>query len=271
MRDFAAEMRANLADPITPLLATGAMASALLGSPLDAALVGGVLLANAALSAEQQLHAERILRRLLAVQDPLARRRIGRLDERRHEKVAAKRLHPGDIIEVHPDEVIPADARLIEASNVEVDESTLTGESLPVAKQTDPTPGAPLAERACMLYAGSTLVAGTAVGSRSEMRRALAMAPTKSREIGLQRQLSRITRRALPFSVGGGAVVGLLKSVHQRSCCVISSCRHDDPDRGRTRRRRIPVSLPFAHLYCYPFPPHQPRHYHFQAPGRRQL
>ena len=216
VRDFAGEMRTNLADPITPLLATGAVASALLGSPLDAALVGGVLLANAALSAEQQLHAERILRRLLAVQDPLARRRIGPLDERRHEKVAAKRLRPGDIIEVHPDEVIPADARLIEASNVEVDESTLTGESLPVPKQTEPTPGAPLAERACMLYAGSTLVAGTAlgvvtaVGSRTEMRRALAMAPTKSREIGLQRQLSRITRRALPFSVGGGAVVGLL-------------------------------------------------------------
>ena len=104
----------NLADPITPLLATGAVASALLGSPLDAALVGGVLLANAALSAEQQLHAERILRRLLAVQDPLARRRVGPLDEQRHEKVAAKRLRPGDIIEVHADEVIPADARLIE-------------------------------------------------------------------------------------------------------------------------------------------------------------
>ena len=208
-------MRANLSDPITPLLATGAMASALLGSPLDAALVGGVLIANAALSAEQQLHAERILRRLLAVQDPPARRRVGPLEQRRHEKVAAARLRPGDIIEVHADEVIPADARIIEASNVEVDESTLTGESLPVAKQIEPTPGAPLAERACMLYAGSTLVAGTAlavvtaVGTRSEMRRTLAMAPTKSREIGLQRQLSRITRRALPFSVSGGALVGL--------------------------------------------------------------
>ena len=70
-------MRTNLADPITPILATGAVASALLGSPLDAALVGGVLLANAALSSEQQLHAERVLRRLLAVQDPLARRRVG--------------------------------------------------------------------------------------------------------------------------------------------------------------------------------------------------
>ncbi|MFZ0832148.1 MAG: cation-translocating P-type ATPase, partial [Mycobacterium sp.] len=166
-------------------------------------------------SAEQQLHAERILRRLLAVQDPPARRLVGPLEQRRHEKVPAARLRPGDIIEVHADEVIPADARIIEASNVEVDESTLTGESLPVPKQTQPTPGAPLAERACMLYAGSTLVAGTAlavvtaVGTRSEMRRTLALAPTKSREIGLQRQLSRITRRALPFSVGGGALVGL--------------------------------------------------------------
>lgn len=215
-RDFTTEIRANLADPITPLLATGAVASALLGSPLDAALVGGVLLANAALSAEQQLHAERVLSRLLAVQDPLARRRVGPLDVGRHEKVPAQRLRPGDVIEVHPDEVIPADARIIDGSNVEVDESALTGESLPVPKDTDPAPGAPLAERACMLYAGSTMVAGTAlavvtaVGSRTEMRRALAMAPTKSREIGLQRQLSRITRRALPFSVAGGGLVGLL-------------------------------------------------------------
>ncbi|AFM17024.1 P-type ATPase, translocating [Mycolicibacterium chubuense NBB4] len=215
-REFAGEMRTNLSDPLTPLLATGAVASALLGSALDAALVGGVLLANAALSAEQQLHAERILRRLLAVEDPLARRRVGPLDDARQQKVAAKLLRVGDIIEVHADEVVPADARVIAADNVEVDESTLTGESLPVPKYTEPTPGAPLAERGCMLYAGTTLVAGTAlavvvaVGSRTEVRRALAMAPAKSREIGLQRQLSRITQRAMPFSLGGGALVGLL-------------------------------------------------------------
>ncbi|WP_082953217.1 cation-translocating P-type ATPase [Mycobacterium sp. E3251] len=216
VRDFADEMRGDLADPITPLLATGAAASALLGSPLDAVLVGSVLLVNAALSAEQQLHAENTLNRLLAVQDPPARRRVGPLDAHRREKIPTKRLRLGDIIEVHADEVVPADARLLHASNVEVDESTLTGESLPVAKQTDPTPGAPLAERTCMLYAGTTVVAGTAVavvtavGSRSEMRRALAMAPRKMQEIGLQRQLRHITRRALPFSVAGGTLVGLL-------------------------------------------------------------
>ncbi|KAA1248430.1 cation-translocating P-type ATPase [Mycobacterium simiae] len=216
VRDFADEMRDDLSDPITPLLATGAAASALLGSPLDALLVGNVVLLNAALSAEQQLHAERVLNRLLAVQDPAARRRLGPLDERRREKVPAAQLRPGDIIEVHADEVVPADARLLDASNVEVDESTLTGESLPVSKQTEPTPGAPLADRDCMLYAGTTMIAGTAVavvtavGSRSEMRRALAMAPRKSREIGLQRQLSRITRRLFPFSVASVGLVGLL-------------------------------------------------------------
>jgi cation-transporting P-type ATPase I len=215
-KDFVAAMRADLGDPITPILATAALASALLGSALDAALVTGVLLANSALSAEQQLHAERILSRLLAVQDPLARRAVGPLEEHHYENVAAKRLRPGDIIEVRSGEVVPADARILELSNVEVDESMLTGESLPVTKQTDPTPGAPLAERACMLYAGSTMVAGTAlaivtaVGAGTEMRRAMAMAPTKSREIGLQRQLSRITRRALPVSLAGGSLVGLL-------------------------------------------------------------
>jgi Ca2+-transporting ATPase len=215
-REFVDEMRSNLADPITPILATGAVASALLGSPLDAVLVGGVLLANAALSSEQQLHAERVLRRLLTVQDPLARRRVGELSEHQSEHVAAARLRPGDLIEVRAGEVVPADARLLEAGDLEVDESTLTGESLPVPKQTDPTPGAPLAERGCMIYDGTTVVAGTAlavvtaVGPMTEMRRALAMAPTKSREIGLQRQLSRITNRALPWSLTGGALVGLL-------------------------------------------------------------
>ena len=152
--DFAAEMRTNLADPITPILATGAVASAVLGSPLDAVLVGGVLLTNAALSSQQQLHAERVLRRLLAVQDPPARRRVGPLDDGATEEVAAKSLRPGDIIEIRPGEVVPADARVIEAVTVEVDESTLTGESLPVPKNTDATPGAPWPSgRACSTQA----------------------------------------------------------------------------------------------------------------------
>ncbi len=221
IRDFVAEMQGNLDDPITPILFTGALASALLGSPFDALLVGGVLVTNAALSAQQQLHAERILHRLLAVQDPPARRRVGDLDDQRDEEVPAERLRPGDVIDIRSGEVVPADARLIAVGNLEVDESSLTGESLPVAKQTEPASGAPLAERACMVYAGSTAVAGsglgvvTAVGAGSEMRRATAMAPSRAREIGLQHQLRRITGRALPWTLTGGALVGLLSMVRR--------------------------------------------------------
>lgn len=217
--DLAGEFRANLADPITPILATGAVASALLGSPLDAALVGSVLLTNAALSAQQQLLAERRLRRLLAVQDPPARRLVGTEAAAVGEDVPAAALRPGDLIEVRAGEVVPADARLIDAGNVEVDESQLTGESLPVPKQTDATPGVPLAERSCMLYAGSTVVAGTAlavvtaVGSDTEAHRAVALAPGVTHRIGLHSQLARITRRALPWSVGGGALVGVLSAL----------------------------------------------------------
>jgi len=171
----------------TPILATGAVASALLGSPLDAALVGSVLLTNASLSAQQQLHAERTLRRLLAVQDPPARLRVGPLDAELSMDVAADALRPGDIIEIRSGEVVAADARLIEADNLEVDESRLTGESLPVPKTTDPTPGAPLAARSGMVYAGCTVVAGTglavvtAVGRGTEVRRAIELGPDTTR------------------------------------------------------------------------------------------
>jgi len=88
-----------------------------------------------------------------------------------------------------------------------------------VPKNTDPTPGAPLAERSCMVYAGTTMVAGTAlavvttVGRSTEIHRAMAMAPAKSREIGLQRQLAGITSKALPWSLAGGAAVGILSAL----------------------------------------------------------
>ncbi|WP_228287192.1 cation-translocating P-type ATPase [Rhodococcus ruber] len=214
--DFTRAVRTELADPLTPVLATGSAASAVLGSPLDAVLVGSVLLLNAALSAAQRLRAERLLKRLLAVQDPPARRVAGPRGDRRYVGVPAAGLRPGHVVEVRPGEVVPADGRIVHADGVEVDESALTGESLPVAKQSESTPGAPLAERACMLYAGTTVLTGTAVtivtavGGATEARRATAMAPAQVREVGLQARLSTLTRRALPVSLGGGVLVAAL-------------------------------------------------------------
>ncbi len=215
--ELVAALRTELSDPLTPVLAVGSAASAMLGSPVDAVLVGSVLTGNAILAATQQVRAERLLRRLLAVQDPPARRVVGDED---YESVAAKLLRPGDVIEVRPGEVVPADARIIEALDAEADEASLTGESLPVPKQVAATPGAALAERHCMLYATTTLVAGTVVavvtevGGATQARRAADMGRSTGPAVGLQTQLRELTNRALPYSLAGGALVsgfGLLR------------------------------------------------------------
>lgn len=220
--ELAASVRDELSDPLTPVLAVGSAASALLGSPVDAILVGSVLTGNAVLAASQQVRAERLLRRLLAVQDPLARRLTGDV----YENVVAGELRPGDIVEVRRGEVIPADCRILEATDIEVDESALTGESLPVPKRVTATPGAVVAERSCLLYAATTVVSGTAVavvttvGAQTQVRRAADVAPAHGATVGLQTQLRELTNRAMPFSLGGGAAVsglGLLRAMPLRN------------------------------------------------------
>ncbi len=213
---LAKAVRAELTDPLTPVLALGSAASAVLGSPVDAVLVFSVLAGNSVLAASQRLRAENRLNRLLAQQVPPARKVLtGPRGERTYTGVIAAQLQPGDVIEVRTHEVVPADARLIQEVDLEVDESTLTGESLSVEKQVEATPGAALAERRCMLYAGTTVVAGTAValvtavGADTQERRAAELvSDDHSSDIGLQHQLSQLTNRAFPVSMGGGALVG---------------------------------------------------------------
>ncbi|WP_350355761.1 cation-translocating P-type ATPase [Mycobacterium paraterrae] len=218
---FLKAVRAELSDPLTPVLALGSAASAVLGSPVDAVLVGSVLTGNSMLAASQRLRAESRLNELLAQQIPPARKVTFQADGSSvYTDVLAADLQPGDVIEVRTHEVVPADARLVEEEDLEVDESTLTGESLPVEKQIDPTPGADLAERRCMLYGGTTIVAGTgvalvtAVGADTQARRAAELVSSELPQIGLEHQLSQLTNRAFPVSVTGGLLVsglGLLR------------------------------------------------------------
>jgi cation-transporting P-type ATPase I len=219
---FAKAVRAELSDPLTPVLALGSAASAVLGSPVDAVLVGSVLTGNSMLAASQRLRAESRLNELLAQQIPPARKVTFDPDGSPiYTDVKAAQLRPGDVIEVRTHEVVPADARLLEEEDLEVDESTLTGESLPVEKQVESTPGADLAERRCMLYGGTTIVAGTAialvtaVGADTQARRAAELVSSELPQIGLEHQLSQLTNRAFPVSVAGGLLVsglGLLRS-----------------------------------------------------------
>lgn len=197
----------EMQDPLTPILATGALASALIGSPVDGALVAIVLLGSAGMSAAQRLSSDRRLSKMLSAQTPPARISTG---PDQFELVETERLTPGTIIEVRAGEVVPADARVLSAVAAEVDESSLTGESLPVTKNPAPTPGRPLAERACMIYEGSTVLSGVcramvvAVGDATAAGRAMALAPRRRDEVGLHAQLAAVTAKVLPWTLTGG-------------------------------------------------------------------
>ncbi|MFR9796562.1 HAD-IC family P-type ATPase [Streptomyces sp. MS06] len=206
---LARAVRGELDDPLTPVLAVGSAASAILGSAVDALLVIGALDINALVGGVQRLRAERALSGLRDEQKRKARVAA----EPGPRTVDAFRLAPGDVIELQGDDVVPADARLLWTEGLEVDESALTGESLPVEKQTDPAPHVPVAERHCMVFEGTTVVAGEAravvveTGERTEAARAASLAARTPPAGGVQARLQELTGRALPLTLAGGAAV----------------------------------------------------------------
>ncbi|WP_246398319.1 cation-translocating P-type ATPase [Mycobacterium vicinigordonae] len=216
--------RHELADPLTPILAVGAAASAIVGSNVDALLVAGVMAVNAVTGGVQRLRAEAAAAELFAEQDQLVRRVVvpamattrRRLEAARSATrtatVSAKKLRPGDVIDLAAPEVVPADARILVAEDLEVDESFLTGESLPVDKQVDSV-AVNDPERASMLFEGSTIVAGraraivVATGVGTAAQRAISAVANVETSAGVQARLRELTSKVLPLTLAGGATV----------------------------------------------------------------
>jgi cation-transporting ATPase I len=197
----------ELSNPLTPVLAVGASLSAATGSPTDAGLVGSVVALNAMIGATQRVRVERAVRQLeSATAATTARVRRGELCE-----VPAAELVPGDIIALEAGDAVPADGRILRADNLEMDESSLTGESLTVAKSPEPTEAAAVADRTSMLYEGTAVAVGTAeavvvaVGPDTELGRAATGDAVVSG--GVEERLGALSRTALPLAVAGGLAV----------------------------------------------------------------
>jgi cation-transporting P-type ATPase I len=221
---LAVATRHELADPLTPILAVGAAASAIVGSNVDALLVAGVMTVNAITGGAQRLRAEAAAAELFAEQDQMVRRVVvpavattrRRLEAAQHATrtatVSAKSLKPGDVIDLAAPEVVPADARILVAEDLEVDESLLTGESLPVDKQVEPV-AVNDADRASMLFEGSTIVAGraraivVATGVGTAAQRAISAVADVETAAGVQARLRELTSKVLPLTLTGGAAV----------------------------------------------------------------
>jgi cation-transporting ATPase I len=200
----------ELANPLSPALATGAGLAALTGSVLDAALITSVLGLNAFIGGVQRVGAERAVRKL---SDATALRVLLRRDGE-EVQATADDLVPGDVVVLHAGDAVPADCRVLEARGVEVDEASLTGESQLVTKTAKPSASAAVAERASMLYAGTSVAVGTAVGvvvatgpETEAGRSALAVATGAKPTSGVQARLHALTKKTLPVSVVAGAAL----------------------------------------------------------------
>ncbi|KAB1949339.1 HAD-IC family P-type ATPase [Micromonospora sp. ALFpr18c] len=208
----------ELSNPLTPVLAAGAVLSASFGSLVDAALVGSVVGGSALIGAVHERNTERSLAELLSRSAVTARvRRDGA-----ERVVAAEDLVAGDVIVLESGDSVPADCRVLESVGLEADESSLTGESLPVAKNDRPVVAAAIADRHSMLYDGTTIAAGhgkavvVATGADTEAGRSLAMVRQAPPTSGVEARLGSLTSAAIPLAAGSAVAVagaGLLRGV----------------------------------------------------------
>src|SRR5210317_423603 len=198
--------------PMIYLLAIAAAVSLVIGEVKDAAFIMGVLLINAIIGTIQEARAEKAsqaLQQLLRIR--AAVRRSHRVLD-----VDAETLVPGDVVYLESGNRVPADIRLIAAHGLEVDESLLTGESLPVAKQAEWSgpPGTPLADRLNMLHAGAMVARGrchgavVATGANSAIGSlALDVIRSEGGRPPLVERMERFTRRiALAVLVAAAAI-----------------------------------------------------------------
>ena len=203
------------------LLAGAAVASIATGGLVDGVAILTVIGINAAIGYVTEARVERILASLNEVGIPMAFvRRDGR-----ERLVPRMELAPGDIVLLRPGHDVPADGRLIQVRALQTNESALTGEPLPIAKdlKTIELADIPIGDRMNMVYAGTVVADGsgeavvTATGPRTELGRIRTLvSEATAPRTPLERQLDD-TGRQLAFAslglCGGLFVLGVLRGL----------------------------------------------------------
>ncbi|HEU5226440.1 MAG TPA: cation-transporting P-type ATPase, partial [Ktedonobacteraceae bacterium] len=195
----------QLRSPLLAILAVGAGLSLLFGSMGDVVIISATILANVAVGVWQEHKADQVdetLKRLATSTAQVLR-------DRHPITISAEKVVPGDILVLTPGTRIAADARMLEAQGLEVDEAALTGESLPVAKAPN---GATDINR--IVLEGSDVTTGTgravvfAVGRHTRMgATTAALSAEEEQQSPLGVRLSRMLRVFIPVSIAGGAIV----------------------------------------------------------------
>jgi Ca2+-transporting ATPase len=207
----------QLRSVVVALLVAAAAIALVLGEPVEAAAIAAVLVINTAIGFVTELRARRAMAALRRLDVP----RASVVRDGHVTVVDAHVLVPGDLIEINAGQHVPADGRVVEATDLQTNEAALTGESLPVSKSADGVPaGAPLAERASMVYKGTTVAAGTArvvvtgTGAATELGRIGALvAGVREEPTPLERRLDELGHRLVWLALGVGGFVAALGAV----------------------------------------------------------
>jgi Ca2+-transporting ATPase len=182
---------------IVLVLIAAAVLSGVLQEWMDAIAILVIVVLNAILGFVQEYRAERALEALKKMAAPMAR--VIRHGEARN--VPAEELVPGDVIALEMGDLVPADARLVEDHLLQVDEASLTGESVPVKKKAEAVlpENAPLGDRCNMVYSSTVVTYGkgtaivTATGMGTELGKIAHLVQTMGREsTPLQEQLDKV-------------------------------------------------------------------------------
>jgi Ca2+-transporting ATPase len=203
------------------LLAAGALLSLATGGLLDAAVILGVICLNSAIGYWAEARAEATIGGLGEAREPVVK--VLRDSETRG--VPAEDLVPGDIIELRRDEPVPADARIIEANGLTVNEATLTGEGVPATKTAGfvAPRSAPIASQRNLVFRGTVVTGGAgravvvATGAHRELGRIQSLLGSERRPATpLERQLDELGHQVVlgaAAACGLFLVIGLIRGV----------------------------------------------------------
>ncbi|MFC2069437.1 cation-translocating P-type ATPase, partial [Chloroflexota bacterium] len=206
--------------PLIYVLLAAVIISFVIGHYTDAWVILGVLILNAIIGFVQESKAEKAMEALMKLAASKASvRRDGRQMD-----VPAHDIIPGDIILLEAGDKVPADARLIEASNLKVNEATLTGESVAVDKFTKAILGKlSVSERKNMIFMGTSVTYGRAAavvistGMSTEMGQiATGLQGVKSEKTPLQESISKLSRYIIILFLAISAVlviIGVVKGM----------------------------------------------------------
>ena len=214
----------QLKDPLIYILLIAAVVSVLLGEISDAVIIGTVVLVNALVGMLQEGKARKALEALKKLTSPQT---IVIRDGVRREIPAAE-LVTGDLVDLEAGAQVPADIRLTRSANLQVEESALTGESVPVEKDAlflaDCRQELPLAERVNMVYMSTVVTHGhgegivVATGMDTEIGRIASMiTDTEDEMTPLQKRLGDLGKLLSILSLGICAGLFLLAVFQHRN------------------------------------------------------